>query len=126
MRERRAEFAARGAAVLVIAFEAARRVSGYCRRHQLPFRCLVDERRAVYRAYGLGRASWLQTLTPRSLAPYIRLMFSGRAVKRAADQDVRQRGGDFVIASDGRLTLVHTSDDPADRPSVDALLAALR
>jgi peroxiredoxin len=125
LRRRRAELEARDAVVLVIGFEEARRVGGYCRRHQLPFRCLVDERRAVYRAYGLGRASWLRTLTPRSLAPYVRLMLSGRAVRRASQQDVRQRGGDFVVGRDGRIRLAHASDDPADRPSVDEILRAL-
>ena len=85
----------------------------------------MDERRTVYGAYGMGRASWLRTLTPRALAPYIRLMFSGRAVPRASDQDVRQRGGDFVVGPDGRIRLAHVSDDPADRPGVGAILAAL-
>lgn len=125
MRQRQAELDERDAIVLVIGFEAARRVGGYCRRHQLPFRCLVDEQRTVYRAYGLGRASWLRTLTPRSLAPYIRLMFSARSVQRSSEQDVRQRGGDFVVGRDGRIRLAYASDDPADRPSVDAILAAL-
>ena len=125
MRQRQAELDRHGAVVLVIGFEAARRVGGFCRRHHLPFRCLVDERRTVYRTYGLSRASWLRTLTPRSLAPYIRLMFSGRAVRRASEQDVRQRGGDFVIGRDGLIRLAYASDDPADRPSVDAILAVL-
>lgn len=115
----------RGAVVLVVGFEAARRVDGYCRRHEVPFRCLVDERRTGYRAYGLGRAPWSRTLTPRSLAPYIRLMFSGRAVHRGSEQDVRQRGGDFVVGRDGRIKLAYASDDPTDRPSVDAILAAV-
>jgi peroxiredoxin len=109
----------------VIGFEAARRVSGFCRRNTLPFQCLVDERRTVYAAYGMGRASWIRTLTPRALAPYIRLAFSARAVPRASDQDVRQRGGDFVVGPDGRIRLAYVSDDPADRPSVGAILAAL-
>lgn len=125
MRQRQAELDERDAIVLVIGFEATRRVGGYCRRHKLPFRCLVDEQRTVYRAYGLGRASWLRTLTPRSLAPYIRLMFSARSVQRSSEQDVRQRGGDFVVGRDGRIRLAYASDDPADRPSVDAILAAL-
>lgn len=126
MRQRQAELTAHDAVVLVIGFEPARRVAAYCARQQLPFRCLVDERRSVYRAYGLGRASWLRTLTPRALAPYIRLIFSRRAVQRAAGQDLRQRGGDFVVDRVGRIALAHVSDDPADRPSVEAILAALR
>jgi peroxiredoxin len=125
LRQQQTELDRRGAVVLVIGFEAARRVGGFCQRHQLPFRCLADEQRTVYQAYGLGRASWLRTLTPRSLAPYVRLMFSGRAVRRASEQDVRQRGGDFVVGRDGRIRLAYVSDDPADRPGVDAILAAL-
>jgi peroxiredoxin len=125
LRRRRAELDERGAVVLVIAFEETRRVRGFCRRHRLPFRCLVDEARRVYRAFGLGRASWVRTMTPRSMAPYIRHMFSPRAVRRATGQDVRQRGGDFVVGRDGRIRLAHVSDDPADRPTVNAILAAL-
>ena len=125
MRRRQAELDEREASVVVIGFEPARRLEEYRRRHLLPFRCLVDEARAVYAAYGMRRASWSRTLTPRSLAPYIRLMFSGRAVRRASDQDVRQRGGDFVIGRDGRIKLALVSDDPADRPSIDAILAAV-
>ena len=108
----------------MIGFEAERRVGGYCRRYKLRFPCLVDADRGVYRAYGMRKASWLRTLTPRTLAPYIRLMMSGQVVRSAADQDVRQRGGDFVVGRDGRLTLAYVSDDPADRPSVDAIIAA--
>lgn len=125
MRQRQDDLERHNAEVLVIGFESARRVGGYCRRYQLPFRCLVDDERAVYRAYGLGRASWLRTLTPRALAPYIRLMFSARTVQRASDQDVRQQGGDFVVGRDGRIRLAYVSDDPSDRPTVEAILAAL-
>jgi peroxiredoxin len=125
LRQRQAELGRRDAVVLVIGFEPARRVGDYCRRHGVPFRCLVNEQRTVYRAYGLGRASWLRTLTPRALAPYIRLAFSGRAIRRASEQDVRQQGGDFVVGPDGLIRLAHASDDPADRPGVDAILAAL-
>ena len=56
------------AVVLVIGFEEARRVGEFCRYHDVPFRCLVDEGRTAYRAYGLDRAPWSRTLTPRSLA----------------------------------------------------------
>jgi hypothetical protein len=120
------ELAARDAVVLVISFEPAPAVADFCRSRAWPFACLVDERRTAYRAYGLTRGSWLQTLTPRALAPYIRLVFSGRSVRAAPDQDIRQRGGDFVVGRDGRLTLVHASDDPADRPDIASIVAACR
>jgi peroxiredoxin len=112
--------------VLVLSFERERRVGAYCKRHQLPFACLVDEPRKVYRAYGLARASWLRMLTPRSLAPYIRYAFTTRGLPaRSAEQDPHQMGGDFLIDPHGRIALAHASHDPVDRPSVDALLGAI-
>ena len=112
--------------MLVISFDAARRVRGYCRRMHLPFRCLSDEQRVAYRAYHLGRASWLRTLTPRALAPYIRLYFRlGGRRPAYGGQDLRQMGGDFVVAPDGRLALAYASHDPADRPPVEQILAAI-
>ena len=118
------ELAARDAAVLVVSFDSAPDVAEFCRSHAWPFPCLVDEQRAAYRAYGLTQGSWLRTLTPRALAPYIRLMFSGRSVRAAPGQDIRQRGGDFVVGRDGRLTLAHASDDPADRPDIASIVEA--
>lgn len=126
MRQRAADFETRNAVVLVISFEAQRRVRGFARRHRLPFACLLDESRATYRAYGLGRRSWLDLLSPKTLAPYVRLALTGRGLPRAeGDQDVHQMGGDFVVGPGGRLALVHASDDPNDRPSIDSLLAAI-
>ena len=126
LRQQQDELAARDAVVLVVSFDPERRVDEFCRDHRLPFRCLADESRTAYRAYGLTRGSWRQTLTPRAVAPYIRLLFSGRVMKAAADQDIRQRGEDFVVGRDGRLTLAYASDDPADRPDIGSIIAACR
>ena len=120
------ELAARDAEVLVISFDPGPLVREFCRKQPWPFDCLVDERRTAYRAYGLTRGSWLQTLTPRALAPYIRSIVAGRAVSAASGQDIRQRGGDFVVGRDGRLTLAHASDDPADRPDLASIVEACR
>ena len=126
MRRRERELAARDAAVLVVSFEPPARLRDYCHRLGLPFRCLADETRSTYRAYGLGRASWLRTLTPRALAPYIRLVFRPSASSRArSGADVRQVGGDFVVSPGGLLRLARPSQDPADRPSVESIIALL-
>ncbi len=83
MRQKQDDLSARGAEVLVVSFDPLRRVRGYCRRQHLPFRCLADEQRLAYSAYGLGRASWLRTLTPR--APQ-RPPGRGRAARSDAEQ----------------------------------------
>lgn len=90
---------------------------------------MADEPRAAYRAYGLSRASWVRTLTPRALAPYVRLYFGTRGLRfdpsRLKGQDLRQMGGDFVVSPDGVLTLAYASHDPADRPSAADIVGAM-
>lgn len=126
MRQRQAELTARNAVVLVVSFDAATRVRGYCRRDKLPFACLADETREVYRAYGFGRASWLRMLTPRTLAPYIRYAFMQRGLPSGgAGEDKQQMGGDVLVDPAGRIALAYPSRAPADRPTVDALIAVI-
>ena len=127
LRQRQDELSARDAVVLVISFDPVRRLRGYCRRQRLSFQCLSDEQRVAYRAYHLGRASWLRMLTPRAIAPYVKLYLRRRGGRPAVGgQDLRQMGGDFVVTPDGRLALAYASHDPVDRPSIDDLLAAIR
>jgi AhpC/TSA antioxidant enzyme len=127
LRQSRAELAAKGAVMIVVSFDPVRRVRGFCRRFAQPFTCVSDEPRAAYRAFGLGRASWLRTLTPRALAPYVRLYLSTRRASfgRVAENDLRQMGGDFVVSPDGILTLAYASHDPADRPPVEQILGSI-
>ncbi len=120
------ELAAHDAVVLVASFDPEERVVEFRRDHDLDFRCFADESRAIYRAYGLARGSWRQTLTLKALAPYARLLLSGRTVRAAPSQDIRQRGGDFVVGRDGRLTLAYASDDPSDRPAIASIITACR
>jgi len=40
--------------------------------------------------------------------------------------DTRQQGGVLIVAKDGTIKWQHASDNPADRPTVDQLAAAVR
>jgi hypothetical protein len=87
-------------------------------------RFLADPIRAAYHAYGLGRNSVWRVYGPRILAQYARWGLQGKPIR--VYQDTLQRGGNFVIGPSGRLMLAHTGRDQAERPSVAAILAALR
>lgn len=88
-------------------------------------RFLSDPEREVYRAYGLDRLSPLRAGSPHILNQYLRWTLQGRPV-HLTTEDVLQRGGNFVVGRDGHLTFSHTGRDQSDRPSADAILAALR
>ncbi len=124
MRDRKAEFDELGAVVLLISFVGGRAAGAWLAETGAPFTLLIDERRSVYRAYGL-RSSILSVWNLRVLWAYIRLIARGRKL-RPIQGDPNQLGGDFLVDSDGFLCLAWPSRDPTDRPPVETLLQAIR
>jgi hypothetical protein len=84
---------------------------------------LADPSRMVYHAYGLGRNSVWRVYGPHILWQYARWGMQGKTLR--LNDDALQRGGDFVVGRDGRLTLAHTGRDQSDRPSPQQIIAAL-
>lgn len=123
MRDRLGEFG--DSEVVVIAFAAPHYVTAYQRERLAPLTALVDPTKDVYRAYGLSRGSVLTVWGPKIWRTYAKLIRRGRRLQRPTE-DTRQLGGDFVVDKDGHLAYVFRSDDPADRPAVNDLLAAVR
>ena len=83
-----------------------------------------DPERAVYDAFGFGRASVARVwLDPRVWWRYARLRLRGRRFARI-EQDTLQLGGDAVLDAGGRLRWIRRSRGPEDRPSVDELISA--
>jgi hypothetical protein len=87
-------------------------------------RFLSDPELAAYHAYGLGRHSVFEAYGPRIIRQYLRWIVEGKPL-RMTRQDTLQRGGDFVVGSDGRLTLSQVGRDQAERPQVSEILEAL-
>jgi hypothetical protein len=87
-------------------------------------RFLSDSARTVYHAYGLGRNAIWRVYGPGILWQYLKWGLQGKPIH--IRDDTLQRGGNFVVGRDGLLTLAHTGRDQSDRPSSDAILAAIR
>jgi hypothetical protein len=87
-------------------------------------RFLADPSRAVYHAYGLGRNAVWRVYRPGILWQYVLWGMQGKPID--VRDDTLQRGGDFVVGRDGRLTLAHTGHNQSERPASDSILTALR
>ena len=126
MWRRKQEIEDLGAVVVLVSFEEPARISDYLGEAPFGWPILSDPSRAAYRAYGLGSASFARTwLSPRTVFFYARAFLRGQRV-RPPRADPTQLGGGFVIDSPGHLRLIARSSEPADRPSVEKLLAAVR
>ena len=86
---------------------------------------VADPTLSVYHAYGLGRNSAFKVYGAKIIWQYAVWAAQGKPIKKSGE-DTLQRGGDFVVGRDGRLTLAHVGDDQSERPSIEAVLAALR
>jgi hypothetical protein len=125
LRQREDELAERNVEVLVITFQAGYFERAYVEETGLQWPLLSDESRALYRAYGMERGRLWDIFGPRSIGTYLKLLLGGRRLK-AATGDPRQLGGDVLIDPLGVVRLHHVGSGPADRPSVDRLLAVVQ
>ena len=115
--------------LVLLTFTTAELLDEYQQRRELSVPILIDGTRDVYSAYGLGRGSigkiwgWA---TLRRYAQILRRSDHGWSDLAATTEDTRQLGGDFVVAPDGRLSWGFWSTGPADRPSADDVLDAVK
>ena len=127
MQERYAEIEQLGGQVLAVSFTPAAKAAPYLEKHPVPFPVLCDPTREAYRAFELGRTSWRQILQPRVLGRFFKWMVRGwLPMKPNKGEDIMQLGGDFVLDGQRRLGFAYRSADPSDRPSVEALVQAVR
>jgi hypothetical protein len=118
-------FAERAVDVVVVSFATPERLRPYQEIKQWPFRMYADPDRAVYRAFELGRLPWWKLFGPRVVFKYLKLLWKGGRLQRTHGDDIAQGGGDFLVAANGDVFYEFRSDDPADRPTVETLKAAV-
>jgi len=116
------------ATVALVTFTTIARLEEYQRNRSLSVPVLIDREREVYRAYGLGRGSLRDVWGRATLRRYAEILRASGLRRWLSDMsgrtdDTRQLGGDFVISPEGDLAWSHRGSGPADRPSIDALVA---
>jgi peroxiredoxin len=121
----REDFARLGAEIVVVSFATVERLADFFRDSPLPFPVFSAPDRLTYRAFGLVSAGWRTLFSFSTLAKYFKFALKGRIPERPKE-DIYQLGGDFVLDSRGRIIYALASRDPADRPTVDTLLNALK
>ncbi len=125
MREHEAELAGLGVAIAVVTFEAGFLARQYVEESGLVWPLLVDEKRELYRGYGMLAASFWDIWGVRTWLAYGKGILAGQKLHRS-EGDISQRGGDVLIDPTGVVRLHHVGEGPADRPSVGQLLDAIR
>jgi len=119
----KARFDAQGITIVVVSFADSQRLAGYQRLQQWPFLILADPERTAYRHFHLERLSLSRLFSLSTLKLYFKLLWKGKKIQDYGKDDYYQAGGDFLLDREGNLLFAYRSHDPADRPSVERLLA---
>jgi hypothetical protein len=120
----KSEFENRNAGIAVITFETGHMARGYAEETRLDWLILVDQTRELYSAYGMLTATFWEIWGPSTWWAYMKAVARGYLPKHS-EGDVSQRGGDVLIDPAGVVRMHHIGRTPADRPSVDAILARM-
>ena len=122
------DLAAKGLALGVVTQGTPEAARAFCSERAPGVLCLADPDRKAYRAFGLGLASWRQSIfSLRVWRSNKRLQAEKGWVPEMppAGQDAFQMSGTFVIGSDGRIRLPYYYDDIADHPPVELLMGGI-
>jgi hypothetical protein len=114
-----------GLEIVVVTFEARERAEAYVLETGLRWPLLIDPRRILYSAYGMGRGRWSAIWGPATWWAYLQLIGRGHRLRRPTG-DIQQLGGDVLVDPAGRVALHHVGKGPADRPAVAALFDRVR
>jgi hypothetical protein len=122
LREAEPEIRALGAGVIAVATGAPHQAQ-HLMDSGMPYPCLVDPDKALYRELGIGRIPLSQWLRPRTWRRYARTL--GKARQGRITGDPLQAGGVAVIDTDGALRYLHRSTTLADLPPIEEVLGAV-
>jgi peroxiredoxin len=106
-------------------WQAQELMEGAHGRRPVPFPCLVDPERNLYRALGLGRVPWWHWFTPTLWRHYWRAFRSG-ARQGKVTGGVDQLAGVAVVEPDRRIRWLHRARTIGDYPPIETVLEALR
>jgi hypothetical protein len=120
---RRSEIRAQGAGLAFVGNGTPAQARAFQARYTPDVDVYTDPAREVYLAAGLRR-SVMGTLSPRSLLTGLRTTLAGH-VQTRLEGDPFQLGGLLLLAPGGEVRFSQRFREAADRPDLDAVLAAL-
>ena len=115
----------RGLHLAIVSHASAESAKAFCDQRAPDALCLADPDRSAYKAYGLFRGNFWQTILSPNIWKSNRRLARQKGIKPEvppAGQDAYQMSGTFVIGTDGRIRLPYYYEDIADHPPVDLLL----
>ncbi|WP_075082545.1 AhpC/TSA family protein [Mariniblastus fucicola] len=118
LRQKQNRFSELNIEIKLVVFDNDFMAVAYAQSTDLNWPMLLDQKRTLYREYGMERGSWWRILNPISVLKYILQICRGSLPGRPGE-DWRQLGGDVLIDPSGIVRVHHISRTPHDHPSTE-------
>jgi len=120
----RARFEAAGARLVFVGNGAPHFARTFAEDYHLDEPVLVDERRATYKALGMGKLTLATLVSPRALLAAARALAAG-FVQGRTQGNAFQLGGVLAVKPGGGILYRYRSEFAGDHPKHEVILAAL-
>ena len=125
LRLRKDAFDRLGAQVVLVGLGNVEDTAAFKQRFDVPFAMIADPEKRLFEAFRLKRASAGSLLSAGMVAKGLKAVAKGHGLG-VPRGDVRQLPGVFIIDAKGGIRFSHHAKGPADHPSPEVILSALR
>ncbi len=125
LRRQKESFDRLGANVVLVGLGSAEQTAEFKERFDVPFAMVADPEKRLFEVFRLQQASAGSLFSAKMVLRGVTAMAKGHRIG-VPQGDVRQLPGVFIIDTDGRILFSHHASGPADHPSPETLLEALR
>ena len=125
MRDKADDFEKVLARVVLVGMGSPKESKAFLKRFRIPFPMICDPKQTLYGAYGLKRMGILGFISPSLAIKSLSVVAQGN-LGGMPEGDIKQLAGVFVIDASGIIQYRHLSEDPADFPSAEDVLEAVK
>jgi peroxiredoxin len=124
LRRSRKNFEKANAQVVLVGMGTPAESAEFAAKYNVPFPIVADPGKNLYRKFDLKQMSPLEFFSPSVALKGVAAIIGGHGIGMPQG-DVRQLPGVFVINTAGEILFSHFSNNPADHPDAETILAAI-
>jgi len=124
LRRNKNKFEKAGARVVLVGMGTPSESAEFAGKFNIPFPIIADPQKKLYRKFKLKQMSTLGFFSPSVALKGVAAIVGGHGIGMPQG-DIRQLAGVFIINTAGQIVFSHFSNNPADHPDAETIIAAL-
>ena len=124
LRRNKKRFEKAAARVILVGMGTPSESAEFAGKFNIPFPIIADPQKKLYCKFKLKQMSTLGFFSPSVALKGVAAIVGGHGIGMPQG-DIRQLAGVFIINTAGQIIFSHFSNNPADHPDAETIIAAL-